>query len=387
MTNPLNSIPPGKVVGGKYRIGEMLGAGGNGCVYKAVDVDIGLKVAIKHLHAALSRNEEAFTRFQREAKRAASIGHDNICEVIELGTAENGTPFLVMPQLRGRSLGDLIEKHGTVPPAVIIDIVCQTLSALEAAHREHIVHRDLKPDNIFITTLDDRGNFVKLLDFGISEIMAQDTVSGNTAPDTIAAPPDYMAPEQIGDRQEIDGRTDIWSIGVILFEALTGERPFSGKTYSDILFSICEDPIPAPSELNPAVPPLLEEVILQAMSRDPKARFQSAAEMRDALENIRERISTTPPPLPHISTAAAFANTKISTSSNMPNKMRRYLQLMTAVLILSILFIVAVLWTRKHPSAAPPLPAVRSDSSTVESTNDTAAEIIGEDRLHPIKQP
>jgi serine/threonine protein kinase len=341
-----------------------------GCVYKAVNVEIGLKVALKHLHLQFAGEESVVRRFRQEAKLAASIGHDNICEVIDFGTAEDGSPFLVMPRLRGMSLADLMKRDVTLPPNVIADIVCQTLSALEAAHGENIVHRDLKPDNIFITKVGDRENFVKLLDFGISKIMDQDSVSGMTKTGTILGTPYYMAPEQARGAKEIDARTDIWAMGVIVYEALCGKKPFDGDSYNEIMFKICDSPFRAPSALVPDIPPFIEEIALRAMIRDPDGRFQSAKEMRQALEKARDRI-TASIALPSVNTAEAFAPTMVSIPPEQPptilRRSKRPMVFALAIVALICLAAAIVFINHKRTIASPVAVPLAPVSSSVDS--------------------
>jgi serine/threonine protein kinase len=282
-TNDTSEIQPGTVLDGKYSIVRQVGAGGMGAVYEATHTGIGRKVAIKTLHLVYAGDEQLVERFHREAQMAGSIGHDNICEVTDIGTAEDGSPYLVMPLLAGGPLSDLIEGPELLPVPRLIDIVAQTLSALQAAHEAKIVHRDLKPDNIFVTRIGDRKDFVKLLDFGISKLLDQDAVLQLTQTGTVLGTPFYMAPEQAKGAKEIDHRVDLYAIGVILYEALTGVRPFEGDTYNEIMYKIIAEPCPRPTELNPQVPPQLEMIVLQAMAREPEDRYQDAGEMRRAL--------------------------------------------------------------------------------------------------------
>ncbi len=276
-------IGKGTILDGKYRVERIIGAGGMGEVYEATHTLIGRTVAIKTLHASFVQNESVLQRFQREAQLAGSIGHDNICEVTDVGTTEDGSPYLVMPLLRGAALADIISAKQRLPIARLIDIVCQTLSALEAAHKAQIVHRDLKPDNIFITKIGDRDDFVKLLDFGISKVLDQDSVLSLTRTGTVLGTPYYMSPEQAKGSKDVDSRGDIYAIGVILYEALTGTRPFDGDSYNEVMFKIIAEPYPPPRTVDSSIPQALEQVVLTAMARDPADRYTSAEEMRAAL--------------------------------------------------------------------------------------------------------
>jgi eukaryotic-like serine/threonine-protein kinase len=282
--NEKNQIDSGTVLDGKYRIEKQVGAGGMGAVYMATHIAIGRRVAIKTLHVEFSGDAQVVARFHREAQLAGSIGHDNICEVTDIGRLESGAPYLVMPLLQGRPLADILEGSEALSLDRVADIGCQTLSALEAAHAAGIVHRDLKPDNIFVTKMGDRQDFVKLLDFGISKVLEQDEVTALTMTGTVLGTPFYMAPEQAKGAKNLDHRVDIYAMGVILYEALTGRRPFEGDTYNEIMFKIIAEPFAAPTALNPSVPLPVEQVIFKAMSREAADRFATAAEMRRALE-------------------------------------------------------------------------------------------------------
>ncbi|MDD5308881.1 MAG: serine/threonine-protein kinase [Deltaproteobacteria bacterium] len=293
MGTTIDGIAPGAFLDGKYRIEKLIGAGGMGTVYEATHTAIGRRVAIKRLHHQYAGDAQAVERFQREARMAGSIGHDNICEVTDLGTTPDGAPYLVMPLLTGCSLTDLLSRERLSLPR-IADIMCQTLSALQAAHDARIVHRDLKPDNLFITKVGDRGDFVKLLDFGISKILDQDSVSNLTMTGTVLGTPFYMAPEQATGSKQFDHRVDIYAIGAILYEALTGRRPFEGDSYNEIMFKIVTEPFPSPRSLNPKVPVAVEQVVLKAMARDPAERYASARDMRDALSRADLDMSNMP---------------------------------------------------------------------------------------------
>ncbi len=296
--NGNQQIEAGTVFEGRYRIERVLGAGGMGEVYVASHTALERKVAVKRLHAQYTSDPDVVQRFIQEAKLAASIGHDNICEVIDIGTTDDGAPYLVMPILEGCTLCELLDSTPRFPIKRLADIICQTLSALQAAHGARIVHRDLKPDNIFITSYGDREDFVKLLDFGISKILDQDSVSQLTQTGTVLGTPYYMAPEQARGARQIDQRVDIYAMGVILYEGLTGTRPYEGHSYNEIMFKILAEPFHTPRVVDPSVPPAIERVVLKAMSKDPDERYENAEAMRDALKTALletgTRISTPP---------------------------------------------------------------------------------------------
>lgn len=282
-TNDDSSIRSGTILNAKYRVDEVIGAGGMGAVYRATHTVINRPVAIKTLHAEFVTNDSVVKRFHQEAQLAGSIGHDNICEVTDVGTAEDGSTYLVMPLLKGASLTDVLKTQRPLPFSRIVDMISQTLSALQAAHKAQIVHRDLKPDNIFVTRVGDRDDFVKLLDFGISKVLDQDSVSNLTRTGTVLGTPFYMAPEQARGSKDVDHRADIYAIGVILYEALTGKKPFEGDSYNEVMFKILAEPYATPRSLNNTIPKALDHIVLKAMARDPSDRYSSSEEMRLAL--------------------------------------------------------------------------------------------------------
>jgi serine/threonine protein kinase len=268
----------------KYQIDGIVGQGGMGTVYEATHVTLGRRVAIKTMHPRYATEESVVKRFFREAQLAASLGHDNICEVTDIGTTTDGLHYLVMPLLSGSSFDDVIRRQPALPLSQIGDIVCQILSALNVAHREQIVHRDLKPENVFITKVGDRNDFVKLLDFGISKIMGQSAATELTKTGTVLGTCHYMAPEQAKGAKDLDHRVDIYAVGVILYKALTGTVPFEGDSYNEIMYKILVESFSPPRRINPAIPGPVEQVVLKAMAREPEARYQSATEMRSALK-------------------------------------------------------------------------------------------------------
>ncbi len=303
-----NRLTPGTLIGqGRYRVEKLIGEGGMGAVYEATQIAINRKVAIKQLHPEFTRDENVIERFQREAQAAGSIGHDNICEVTDLGITKEGAPYLVMPLLNGYALEALIINQKEFPVPRLADIICQTLSALDAAHNAKIVHRDLKPDNIFVTQVGDRDDFVKLLDFGISKVIDQDSVSNLTRTGTVLGTPYYMSPEQARGDKNLDHRVDIYAIGVIMYEALTKARPFEGDSYNEIMFKILTKPFTSPCSLNQSIPVEVEQVILKAMSRDPVERYENAIEMREELKQAAfgAGISVNTPRVTQAHTAAA----------------------------------------------------------------------------------
>lgn len=272
----------GAVLAGRYRLEAEIGSGGMGVVYRATQVELGRFVALKLVHPKHAEDSAVVERFQREAQAAATIGHDNICEVIDIGRTEDGTPFLVMPLLKGAPLSQLASER-PLPLPTVVDIICQTLGALQAAHDAGIVHRDLKPANVFVTRVGDRDNFVKLLDFGISKFVSGEPMDALTQTGVVLGTPHYMCPEQAKGERRIDHRVDIYAVGVILYELLTGRLPFTGESYNEVMFRILTEPFDPPSDLRPDLPLAVERVVLRAMAKDPTERYESAAKMGEAL--------------------------------------------------------------------------------------------------------
>jgi serine/threonine-protein kinase len=234
----------GAVVAEKYRIERVLGEGGMGRVVAATHLGLEQQVAIKFLHASAMRNPEVVERFQREAKVAAKVSSEHIARVTDVGTVNN-VPYIVMEHLEGSDLGDLIEREGKLPIEEACEITLQACEALAEVHAAGIVHRDLKPSNLFITRRADGSPCLKLLDFGISKLTATSDDSGGdpalTQTTTIMGSPSYMSPEQLKSTKEVDARTDVWSLGAVLYEALTGKPAFRGETVPQVCAMIAAD--------------------------------------------------------------------------------------------------------------------------------------------------
>ncbi|MEM9187691.1 MAG: protein kinase [Myxococcota bacterium] len=288
MESPNTSPDSGAELGeqiDRYQVVSVLGTGGFGTVFRARHVVLDQFVALKILHPDRARDSDMARRFLQEAKAAAAIGNPHIVRVVDAGTTEDGRYFLAMELLEGRGLDEVLAAHSQgLPFPDAFDLVKQILTGLSAAHAARIVHRDLKPPNVFVTAAGDRP-FVKLLDFGISKMQDPDKNQQQTRAGMILGTPSYMAPEQfLG--AEVDGRADVYSAACILYQALSGGMPFEGDTYETLLLRIhSEPPIPLASRvsgLRPGVSALVE----RGLSRDPDGRWQSADEMRHAMERI-----------------------------------------------------------------------------------------------------
>ncbi len=284
---PLHAGPAltGRVVAGRYEILGLLGEGGMGAVYEAQHLHLGRKVAIKRLHPELSKDESSVRRFQREARAAGTIGHDHIVDVLDLGFAEDGAPYLAMELLVGESLADRLRRAGRLDPRRAARIAGEILSALEAVHGRGVIHRDLKPDNIFLCRRGGRRDFVKVLDFGISKVrsVAGADTEGLTRTGAMMGTPHYMSAEQAQGRKDLDHRVDLYAVGVILYECLAGELPFQGGNYHALLQSILSGRRPSLADLAPNVPPGLAAVVDKAMATDREKRYADAHSMHAAL--------------------------------------------------------------------------------------------------------
>jgi len=275
----------GVVLGGRYRLVALIGSGGMGTVWEAEHVEIGHKVAVKLMHAEATRDADRVARFRREAHVAGNLGHDNICNVLDIGFSDEHGLYLVMPLLRGKSLAAILDELGSLPIARALDITAQVLDALGAAHAAGIIHRDLKPDNVFVGRVGDREDFVKVLDFGISKVSA--AVEGSqplTQTGIVLGTPDYMAPEQARGRKDIDARVDLWAAGVMLYQMLTGERPFPGESANEIIVKIVTEEFTPLAALRPEVPADVQALVNRAMARNREDRFPDASSMRAAVQ-------------------------------------------------------------------------------------------------------
>jgi serine/threonine-protein kinase len=273
----------GDTIEGKYRIVRLLGEGGMGSVYEGENVRIHRKVAIKVLHAAVAAKADVVQRFEREAQAAGRIGSQHIVEVLDLGNLSEGERFMVMEYLEGESLGDRIKRQKRLTPHEVATVLVQLLEGLEAAHVAGIIHRDLKPDNVFLVA--NRGgqrDFVKVLDFGVSKFSALDTEMSMTKTGAVMGTPFYMSPEQARG-QKVDPRSDIYSAGVVAYQAVTGRVPFHAETFNELVFKIALE-APEPAELvAPGLDPGFAALIARSMLRDPAGRFQSAREFQAAV--------------------------------------------------------------------------------------------------------
>jgi serine/threonine-protein kinase len=281
------------VVGGKYRLVRLLGEGGMGAVYEARHDMIGRRFAVKFLHAALAGHAEILARFRREAQSAGSLENENIAAVTDFGSADDGAPYIVMEYLDGEDLARILARTGPLSPTRAAHILIQVCRGLVAAHGRGIVHRDLKPENLLVQQRGDGGDLVKILDFGIAKLRAtENQADSGTRTGVTLGTPYYMSPEQARGQKELDERADIYALGVILFELLSGQKPYSGDNYNAILYAILMQPAPRIETLRADLPPGLADLVHRAMAPEANDRFSSAAELAQALSPFVGRTLT-----------------------------------------------------------------------------------------------
>ncbi|MGA9656529.1 MAG: serine/threonine-protein kinase, partial [Polyangia bacterium] len=273
----------GAVLEGAYRITRLIGEGGMGAVYEAVQLRLNKRVAIKLMARDLASNREALARFRREAEITSHLGHPHLVSVVDFGQAESGEPYLVMEYLEGEDLDHRLRRVGRMSIEAVVHVVRQVASALNAAHDQGVVHRDLKPGNVFLVQIPGEPDFVKILDFGISKMKAARTQL--TSASAVMGTPNYMSPEQAtGMLEEVDHRTDQWSLACIAWEMLLGRGPFVADEVAALLYQIINlDPHPLAQRV-PGLPPAVETALRRALRKKPAERFSSMREFSRELE-------------------------------------------------------------------------------------------------------
>jgi serine/threonine protein kinase len=284
METPKEELTTGSTFAGRYQIIEELGKGGMGRVYKVVDTEINETVALKFLKPEISLDKKTIERFRNELKTARKISHKNVCRMYHLGKHE-GTSFITMEYIQGEDLKRLIRKVGQLSAGKAVSVAQQVCEGLEEAHRLGVVHRDLKPSNIMV---DEDGN-VRIMDFGIARSLSS---KGITGAGVMIGTPEYMSPEQV-EAKEVDQRSDIYSLGVILYEMVTGKVPFEGDTPFAVGLKHKSEFPQNPKEINTQIPDDLNNMILRCLEKDKEKRYQSSGELRSGLANIEKGISTT----------------------------------------------------------------------------------------------
>jgi eukaryotic-like serine/threonine-protein kinase len=280
-------IKPGDVLVGKYRVERVLGAGGMGMVVAAHHIQLDEKVALKFLLSTTVHSPEAVTRFLREARAAVKIKNEHVARVTDVGQLEDGSPYIVMEYLDGSDLSQWLKQHGSLPFEQAVDFVLQACEALADAHALGIVHRDLKPANLFCVQRSDGRLSIKVLDFGISKVTTPGAAGHDmTRTNALMGSPLYMSPEQMQQSKGVDARTDIWSLGVILFELLSGRPPFTAEAVTELAIKVAVEPAPPVSVYRVDAPEGLERIIARCLEKDRGRRFQSVGELAMALQEF-----------------------------------------------------------------------------------------------------
>jgi len=273
----------GDLIAGKYRLEKVAGEGGMGLVYAAEHLVLKQRVAVKVLLPDAAQSEAVVERFAREAQAAARIQSEHVARVMDAGSTAKGAPFLVMEYLEGCDLEELLHLQGPLPVTEVVDYLLQALEALAHAHAVGLVHRDLKPANLFLACRPDGGNVIKILDFGISKAVKATREEKVLTGQAVLGSPMYMSPEQLRNAKELDARADLWSLGVVAYELLTGKPPFDGDGVGEIFAAVLEKTAEPACAVNPKVPLELSQIIARCLERRPEDRWSDAAELSRAL--------------------------------------------------------------------------------------------------------
>jgi eukaryotic-like serine/threonine-protein kinase len=327
-TSPESRI--GATLAGKYRLDRIIGEGGMGVVYGATHLRLRQQCAIKLLNERAIENQDIVGRFEREARAAATLKNEHVVQVLDVDTTSDGIPYMVMEFLEGRDLATVLDENGPLPVEQAVRWSIATCAALAHAHKRGVIHRDLKPSNLFLSEKEGEIT-LKLLDFGISKLTTEEEVHV-TSSIAMFGTPFYMSPEQVRSVRDVDGRTDIWSLGVVLYELLTGRVPFKGVP-SAVCAAIVADPVTPPRTLRPDIPEPLEAVILKALEKDRARRFGDVRELAMELAPFAEGVAVSEMmkraarvSLPEITVAAkrssptlAYARTQVESPIRIPS--------------------------------------------------------------------
>ncbi len=270
----------GSSIGGRYTVLQRLGSGGMADVYEVEHRELGRRFALKMLRGEAARDSALRGRFEREARTVAKLNSEHIVAILDCGTTPRGEAFFVMERLQGQDLRHLLESEGALPARRAVEIASHVCRALDVAHAAGVVHRDLKPENLFLVQSSSGAEVCKVLDFGVAKLTGENP----TLPGTLLGTARYMAPEQIRDGRNVGPATDVFALGVILFECLSGVPPFNGDTLERVLFKIVSEPAPSLAELRPELPSSLVRLVERMLDKEPSARPQSAREVQRELE-------------------------------------------------------------------------------------------------------
>jgi eukaryotic-like serine/threonine-protein kinase len=373
----VTALQPGADVTHAVRLIRQLGQGGMGSVWLAEHRGLGTNVVVKFMMAELALDAASVARFSREAAAASQVKSPHVVQTLDHGITAGGVPFIVMELLEGHDLAKHLAARGALSPDETLAIVDQLCKALDRAHQKGIVHRDIKPENIFLCDVGHGEVFVKLLDFGIAKTAEALGVGSATRTGVLIGTPYYMSPEQSLGSRSIDHRTDLWSVGVVTFECLTGKKPFDGDTITGLALALHHGPIPSPSFYLRGLPPAVDAWFARACSRNVAERPESARalseELRQALGGA-PRVSTENPVTPGYSSSWSGQGSALSTSTSSPatTAVPADLPLRSSQpLVLGIIATVLVAagafgaWKRFASEDAPPLGVVPGDTASV----------------------
>ena len=340
LQTPIKELDPGSMFAGRYQVIEELGKGGMGRVYKVLDTKVNEKIALKLLNPAIALDDKMIERFKNEMILTRQISHRNVCRMYDLNEAE-GTPFITMEYVAGEDLKSTIRRVGPLGIGKAVLIARQVCEGLAEAHRLGVVHRDLKPQNIML----DKSGIAHIMDFGIAHSVQR---RGLTGPGAIVGTPEYMSPEQV-DGEEADPRADLYALGIVLFEMVTGQVPFAGDSSFAIAYKQKNEPPPDPAELTPQIPEDLVRAILRCLEKGKERRYQSAKDFLADLIEIEKR-SATP--------ESRVLKVKATASKPIPTQGRRRRFVVPAVAIAALAGAAALYLLFFAPSAPkPPLAA------------------------------
>jgi serine/threonine-protein kinase len=279
-------VKEGDLLAGKYRVERVLGVGGMGIVVAARHEQLEQRVAIKFVRDDALGNDEAVARFLREARAAVKLRSEHAAKVLDVGTLESGAPYMVMEYLEGADLGAILVERGPLPVSSVAEYVVQACEAVAEAHAAGIVHRDLKPQNLFLAATVGGGARVKVLDFGVSKTLSTTGSGGGALTQTrsMLGSPLYMSPEQMRSSRDVDARSDVWALGVVLFELLTRRWPYEAETMPELVLKVVTEPPQSLAELRPDVPAAMVDIVERCLKKEPGERFANAAELALALE-------------------------------------------------------------------------------------------------------
>ena len=392
-------LSPGTIVLGKYRAERLIGRGGMGVVWLARHLRLDEDVALKFLLPTALAKPDIVTRFEREARALVKLKSPHVARVLDVEVTPSGVPFMVMEYLDGQTLAGLVRGGAALPVELVVDYLLQACEAVAEAHALGIVHRDLKPGNLFLTSGADGSPVVKVLDFGVSKIGALDGTSSDveTKPDAIVGSPPYMSPEQLRSSKDVDARSDVWSLGVCLFELTTGRMPFAAQNLHEHYTKLMVEPPPLPGQVRTDLPPELDAIVEKCLQRDPAARYASVAELARALarlapdgarsaERIERTLTAARPPRPSPSlpappialplsgalSSASIARTRL-TDRQRTRRVWRTVLVVGALVVAAVAAVVAMRAGSRSNAASAPAPQAPPSSAAAPPVAVTAA--------------